>query len=54
MTIAGHLLRLRDASGRPLSDARMHAEVSIMFIGGAPPAAHYWLPCLLLHCAAGV
>ena len=35
MTIAAHLMRLRDAAGRPLSDARMHAEVSIMFIGGA-------------------
>ncbi len=34
-TIAGHLLRLRDTVGRPLSQERLHAEFSVMFIGGA-------------------
>ena len=33
-TIAGHLLRLRDQKGQPLSDDRLHAEFSAMFIGG--------------------
>ena len=33
-TIAGHLLRLRDQSGQPLSDDALHAEFSVMFIAG--------------------
>ena len=27
-------MRLRDEKGQPLSDDRLHAEFSIMFIGG--------------------
>lgn len=46
MTIAAHLMRLRDGAGQPLSDARMHAEVSIMFIAGAPPVLHVLLVCV--------
>lgn len=43
-TIAGHLLRLRDAQGRPLSQERLHAEFSVMFIGGAPYLSPDYLP----------
>lgn len=38
-TIAGHLLRLRDQKGQPLSDDRLHAEFSAMFIGGMAASA---------------
>ena len=39
-TIAGHLLRLRDHKGQPLSNDRLHAEFSIMFIGGETGILH--------------
>ncbi|EIE22263.1 cytochrome P450 [Coccomyxa subellipsoidea C-169] len=39
-TIAGHLLRLRDSEGRPLSQDRLHAEFSVMFIGGTDTTGH--------------
>ncbi|KAK9915327.1 hypothetical protein WJX75_007673 [Coccomyxa subellipsoidea] len=39
-TIAGHLLRLRDSEGRPLSQERLHAEFSVMFIGGTDTTGH--------------
>ncbi|CAL8468775.1 g8316 [Coccomyxa elongata] len=39
-TIAGHLLRLLDTEGRPLSQERLHAEFSVMFIGGTDTSGH--------------
>jgi hypothetical protein len=36
-TIAGHLLRVRDSDGRPLSQEQLHSEFSVMFIGGRFP-----------------
>lgn len=50
-TIAGHLLRLRDSEGRPLSQERLHAEFSVMFIGGAPCFCEQ-RPDVLLFCSA--
>lgn len=46
MTIAAHLLRLRNGAGQPLPDARMHAEVSVMFTAGAP---HVLRTCCSCH-----
>lgn len=38
-TIAGHLLRIRDAEGRPLTQEQLHSEFSVMFIGGEPSSS---------------
>lgn len=59
-TIAGHLLRLRDERGKPLSDERLHAEFGVMFIGGDVASSYksnadrVWRPvpgCLICTCA---
>ncbi len=39
-SIAGHLLRLRDANGQPLSPARLQEEFSIFFIAGSETTGH--------------
>ncbi len=39
-SIAGHLLRLRDPAGRPLSGARLMEEFSVFFIAGSETTGH--------------
>lgn len=39
-SIAGHLLRLRDPRGRPLSTKRLMEEFSIFFIAGSETTGH--------------
>ena len=40
MSRAGHLLRLKDAQGRPLTKARLMAEFAIFFIAGSETTGH--------------
>ena len=37
---AGHLLRLRDAKGQPLSKARLLEEFAVFFIAGSETTGH--------------
>jgi fatty acid synthase len=39
-SIAGHLLRLRDPAGQPLSMARLMEEFTIFFIAGSETTGH--------------
>jgi len=39
-TIAAHLLRIRDPSGRPLPDDRLAAEIGVFFTGGFETTGH--------------
>ena len=46
-SIGGHLLRVRDAAGRPLPFARLWSELSIFFMAGMETTAHAitWALC---------
>ena len=37
---AGHLFRLRDAKGRPLSEARLLEEFAVFFVAGSETTGH--------------
>ncbi len=37
---SGHLLRLRDAKGQPLSKARLVEEFAVFFIAGSETTGH--------------
>lgn len=40
VSIAAHLLRIRDAKGQPLSDDRLAAEIGVFFTGGFETTGH--------------
>lgn len=40
VSIAAHLLRIRDLQGRPLSDDRLAAEIGVFFTGGFETTGH--------------
>lgn len=40
MSIAGHLLSLRDAQGRPLTVRRLREEFSVFFVAGSETTGH--------------
>ncbi len=50
-SIAGHLLRLRDAKGQPLSFRRMVQEFFIFFLAGSETTGHTiaWTLCAPSH-----
>lgn len=39
-SIGGHLMRVRDAAGRPLPFVRLWSELSIFFMAGMETTAH--------------
>ena len=40
VSVAAHLLRLRDAQGQPLPDDRLAAEIGVFFTGGFETTGH--------------
>ena len=40
LSIAAHLLRIRDATGQPLPDDRLAAEIGVFFTGGFETTGH--------------
>lgn len=40
MSVAAHLLRIRDAKGQPLPDDRLAAEIGVFFTGGFETTGH--------------
>ena len=55
MSIAAHLLRIRDATGQPLPDDRLAAEIGVFFTGGFETTGHtIGKACLCIPCLHAV